>query len=152
MHVWEVLGLNALFWGTKVVKMVSQEKHPFYSGRPKTMFGSVLEHLANLRHVKICKTCVSNLNVLFRCNEYAKMVSEQKHPFYSIRPKMLFGSVLEHTANLPHVKRSKTCVSYLNALFRGTDVAKTVSQQKHPFYSIRPKMMFGSVLENFANL
>jgi hypothetical protein len=38
----------------------------------------------------------------------------------------------------------KTCVSVLNALFRGTKVVK------HPFYSIGPKMMFGSVTEHFA--
>jgi hypothetical protein len=40
----------------------------------------------------------------------------------------------------------KTCVSVLNALVRGTKHAK------HPFYSIGPKMMFGGVSENFANL
>jgi hypothetical protein len=40
----------------------------------------------------------------------------------------------------------KTCVSVLNALFRGAKVAN------HPFYSIGPKMMFGSVTEHFANL
>jgi hypothetical protein len=59
---------------------------------------------------------------------------------------MKFGSVSEHFANLQHVKRCKTCVSGLNALFRGTEVVK------HPFYSIGPKMMFGSVTEHFANL
>jgi hypothetical protein len=31
-------------------------------------------------------------------------------------PKMMFGSVSEHFANLRHVKRGKTCVSSLNAL------------------------------------
>jgi hypothetical protein len=36
--------------------------------------------------------------------------------------------------------------SSLNALFRGTEVVK------HPFYSIGPKMMFGSVSEHFANI
>jgi hypothetical protein len=58
----------------------------------------------------------------------------------------MFGSVSEHFANLRHVERCKTCVSGLNALFRGTEVAK------HPFYSIRPKMMFGSDSEHLANL
>jgi hypothetical protein len=62
-----------------------------------------------------------------------------KHPFYSIRPKMLFRSVLDHFANVQHVKRFKTCVSGLNALFRGTDIAK------HRFDYIGPKMMFGRV-------
>jgi hypothetical protein len=59
---------------------------------------------------------------------------------------MVFGSVSEHFANLRHVKRCKTCVSVLNALFWGIEVVK------HPFYSIGPKMMFGSVSEHFANL
>ena len=40
-------------------------------------------------------------------------------PIYSIRSKMMFGSILEHFVNLPRVKRCKTCVSGLNALFRG---------------------------------
>ena len=59
---------------------------------------------------------------------------------------MMFGSVSEHFANLRHVKRCKTCVLGLNALFRGTEVAT------HPFYSIGTKMMFGSVSDHFANL
>jgi hypothetical protein len=57
---------------------------------------------------------------------------------------MMFGSVSEHFANRRHVKRCKTCVSGLNALFRGTKVAK------HPFYFIGTKMIFGTVLEHFA--
>jgi acid stress-induced BolA-like protein IbaG/YrbA len=52
----------------------------------------------------------------------------------------------EHFAHLHHVKRCKTCVSGLNSLFWGTNVAK------HRFYSIEPKMLLGSVLERFANL
>jgi hypothetical protein len=122
------------------------------------MFGSVSEDFTNLWHVKRCETCLGTKcttlvhrsseattllhlkqNALFRGIEVAK------HPFYSIRPKMMFGSVSEHFANLRHAKRCKTCVSGLNALFRGTEVAK------HPFYSIRPKMMFGSGLNHFAN-
>jgi hypothetical protein len=85
-------GLDALFWGTKVVK------HPFYSIGRKMMFGSVSEHLANLQHVKRCKTCVSGLIALFRGTEVVK------HSFYSIGPKMIFGCVSKHFANLRHVK------------------------------------------------
>jgi acid stress-induced BolA-like protein IbaG/YrbA len=59
---------------------------------------------------------------------------------------MMFGSVSEHFTNLRHVKRCKSCVSGLNAMFRGIEVVK------HPFYSIGPKMMFGSVSEHFTNL
>jgi hypothetical protein len=43
-------------------------------------------------------------------------------------------------------KRCKTCVSGLNALFRGTEAVK------YSFYSIGRKMMFGGVSEHFANL
>jgi hypothetical protein len=43
------LGQNALFWGTEVVK------HPFYSIRPKLMFGSISEHFSNLQQVKDVK-------------------------------------------------------------------------------------------------
>jgi acid stress-induced BolA-like protein IbaG/YrbA len=65
------------------------------------MFGSISEHLANLRHVKRCKTCASGLNALFRGTEVLK------HPFYSIGPEMMFGSVTEHFANLRQVKDAK---------------------------------------------
>jgi hypothetical protein len=87
--------MNALFRGTEVVK------HSFYSMGPKMMFGSISEQLANLRHVKRCKTCVSGLNALFRGTEVVK------HPFYSIGPKMMFGSVTEHFTNLRKVKDAK---------------------------------------------
>jgi acid stress-induced BolA-like protein IbaG/YrbA len=80
------------------------------------MFGSVLEHLANLRRVKRCKTCVSGLNALFRGTEAVN------HSFYSIGPKMMFGCVSERFANLRHVKDAnlvyQSCVSGLNALFQ----------------------------------
>jgi hypothetical protein len=84
-------------------------------------------HLPSTR--KKMQTCVSGLNALFRCTDVVKP------PFYSIRPKMMFGCVSEHFAK--HVERCKTCVSGLNALFQGTEVLK------HPFYSVGPKMMFG---------
>jgi hypothetical protein len=132
--------LNALFRGTKVAK------HPFYSIRPEMIYRNVTEHFANLLHVKRCKTCVLGLNALFGGTKVAKVLSQQKRPFYSIRPKMMFVSVSEHFNNLLHVKGCKTCVSGLNALFRGTKVAK------HPFYSIGPKMIYRNVTEHFANL
>jgi hypothetical protein len=104
------------------------------------MFGSVSEYFTNLRQVNRCKTCVLGLNAMFRGTEVVK------HPFCSIRPKMMFGSVSEHFAKLRQVKRCKTCVWRLNALFWGTEVLK------HQFYSIGPKLMFGSASEHFANL
>jgi hypothetical protein len=59
---------------------------------------------------------------------------------------MMFVSVSDNFTNLQHVKRCKTCVLGLNALFRGTKVVK------HPFQSNGPKLMFGSVSWHFANL
>jgi hypothetical protein len=97
---------NALFRGTKLAK------GPVYSIRTKMMVGNVSEHFANLRHVKICKTCVSGLNALFWGT---KVVN---HPFYSIGTKMMFGSVSDHFANLRHVKRCKTCVRTRMHYFR----------------------------------
>jgi hypothetical protein len=57
------------------------------------------------------------LDALVWGTEAAMMLSQQKHPFYSIRPQMMFESVSEHFHNLLHVKRCKTCVSSLIALF-----------------------------------
>jgi hypothetical protein len=49
------------------------------------------------------------------------------HPFDTIRPNMMFGSVLEHVR--------------LNSLLRGIEVAKTASPQMYPFFSIGLKVM-----------
>jgi hypothetical protein len=75
------------------------------------MFGSVLNHFANHRHVKRWKTCVSASNTLFQDTKVAK------HPFDYIGPKMMFESVSEHFTKLWHVKRCKSCVLGHNALF-----------------------------------
>ena len=64
----------------------------------------------------------------------------------------MFESVSERFANHRHAKQGKTCVSGLNALFWGTEVAKIVSKRNQPFYPIRPQTMFESVSEHFANL
>jgi hypothetical protein len=116
--------MNAIFWCTEVAEMVLQQLHPFYSIGPKVMFGYLLEHLENLRHVNRCKTCVSGMNALFWCTEVAKMVSHQMQAFYSIEPKVMFGCLLEHLENLRHVKRCKTRVSRWNAIFWCSEIAK----------------------------
>jgi hypothetical protein len=59
---------------------------------------------------------------------------------------MMFGSVSEYFTNLRQVKRCKTSVWGLNALFPGAELVK------HPFYSIGPKLMFRSVSEHFTNV
>jgi hypothetical protein len=64
-------------------------------------FGSVLEHLANLRYVTRYKNCVSGLNALFWGTEVVK------HSFYSIGPKTTFGCVSEHFASHWQVKDAK---------------------------------------------
>jgi hypothetical protein len=74
------------------------------------------------------------------------------HQFYSIGQKMMVWIVFEHLKNHHNVKRYKTFVSGVNALFRGTEVVKIVSHLMHAFYSLGPKMMSGSVLEHFVNV
>jgi hypothetical protein len=59
---------------------------------------------------------------------------------------MMFATVSEHFANIRHIKRCNTCVTGLNALFRGIEVAM------YPLYYGRPNMMFGSGLDHFGNL
>jgi hypothetical protein len=106
-----------------------------------------LEHFGILRNVNWRETCVSAPNALFKGTEVVKMISKQFHPLNSIRPKIMFGSVLEHFINLPLVKWCKTCVSVLNAVFRGTEVVKMVSDHMHPFYSMAQKMIVFIVFE-----
>ena len=147
-----VSGINALFRCAEVAKMVSQRNQPFYPTRTQMMFESVSELFPNLRHVKWGKTCVSGLNALFRGTEVVKMVSQRNKLSYPNRPQTMFESVLEHFPNLRHVKRGKTCVSSLNALFWGAEVAKMVSQWNQPFYPSRPQTIFECVSEHLANL
>jgi hypothetical protein len=95
------------------------------------MFGSVLEHFVNLLLVKRCKTCVSVLNAVFGRTEVLKMVLDQMHQFYSIAQKMMLWIVFEQLKNLRNVKRQKTFVSGVNALFRGTEIVKIIFHQMH---------------------
>ena len=141
-----VSSLRALFWGIELLKKVSQRTHPAYSIRHKKKFGCVSEHFANLRHGKLCKICVSSLNVLFRGIELPQKLLLWSHPIYNIRPKMMLRSVSKHFMNLHHEKLCKTCVLAVNALFRGAELPKIVSRRTHPINTIRAKTMFGSVL------
>jgi hypothetical protein len=118
--------------GTKVAK------HPFYSIGPKVIFGSVSEHFANLWHVKISKTCVSGPNALFRVTKLWSIHSIPLEPRWWLA---VFQSI---SLTLARAKMKNLC-SCPNALLQCTKVAK------HPIYSIRTKMMIGSVSEHFAN-
>jgi hypothetical protein len=100
------------------------------------VFWSISLTIGKLKMQNLC----SSLNALFRGTKVVK------HPVYSIGPKMMFGSVSWHFANLWHVKKMQNFCSSLSALFWGT------KDVKHPFYSIGPKMMFGSVPKQFAIL
>jgi hypothetical protein len=119
--------------GTKVVK------HPFYSIRPKLMFGSVSEHFANLRHKKDAKLASET-----ECTILGYQSCEASIRLHWTRNDVreYFRAFRQHSTG----KRCKTCVSRLNTLFRGTKVVK------HPFYSIGHKKMFGSVSDHFTNV
>ena len=97
-----VFGLNSLFWVTELAKMVSQGNQPFYIIGLQTMFESVSEHFANLWNIKWSKTWVSGLNVLLRCTELAKIVSQRNQQSTSLAPNNVsecfeaFHNPLEH--------------------------------------------------------
>jgi hypothetical protein len=80
------------------------------------------------------------------------MISQEIHPFDSVRLKIMFGAVLEHFVILPHVKSCKTYVLDLNIVFRGTEVVRIVSHQMHQYYSMGQKMMVWIVFVHFKNL
>jgi hypothetical protein len=103
------------------------------------MFRSVSEHFANLRHVKRRNTCVRTWMHYF---EVPKLWSNHST---RLEPNQCLGVFRSISLTFGHVKRCKTGISGLNAPFRGAKVVK------HPFYSIGRKMIYGSVLEHFAN-
>jgi hypothetical protein len=119
--------------GTKVVK------HSFYSIRTKMMFGSISEHFANLRHVKRWKLVFQAWMHYFGA---PKLRSIHSTP---LDAKWCLGALWSTSLTLC-TQKDKTCVLGLNALFRGTKVAK------HPFNSIWPKIIYWRAMEHFANL
>ena len=64
---------------------------------------------------------------------------------------MVFGSGFERFTTKMDANQLETgAFRYTNALFRGTKVPMNVFARTHPIAAIRPKMMFGGVLEHFA--
>ena len=115
----------------------------------------VWEHFGACRNTS-ARNSVQNMCFEAKCsilgNPTSKNFSLQTHPIYSIRPKMMFGSVSEHFATLLYENRCKTCVSWQKAQFQGTKLPKKGLLQTHPIYSNIPQTMFGSVSEHFATL
>jgi hypothetical protein len=109
-----VLGPNAVFRGTKVVK------HPFKSIGPKMMFGSISEHFANPRQVK-------DEILVFRARMHyfrvPKLWSIHSSP---LDPKWCLWVFRMISLTFGTNKMQNFCSS-LNALFWGTKVVK------HPF-------------------
>ena len=120
---------------------------------PNRCFGVFRSFSKNFGTSNEAKTCVSRLNALFQGAEVVKMVSQQNKPFYPTWPQMTFETVSEHFANLRHVKRGKCCVSGLNALFRGTGVAKMVRNKINQSTPLDPKWclrVFQSISQTFG--
>src|ERR671922_180475 len=69
---------------------------------------------------------------------------------YTIRSQTMFESVQEHLEDLRHVKRGRTCVSSMNALFQGTEVVKMVSPT--PLDPKRCLRVFWSIWKTFGTL
>src|SRR5579883_2742067 len=140
------------FGGTEVPTNIFARTHPIASIRPKLMFGCVLENFATQMHAKRRETgALRYSNALFRGTHVPTNVFARTHSIAYIRPKMMFGCVLEYFATPMHTKRRETgALRYSNALFRGTHVPTNVFARTHSIASIRPKMMFGCVLEHFG--
>jgi hypothetical protein len=102
------------------------------------MFASISEHFANIRHVKGAKLVFRARMHYFRV---PKLWSIHSSP---LGPKWCLWVFQMISLSFGTNKVQNFCSS-LNALFRGTKVVK------HPFKSIRPNMMYGSVSEHFAN-
>jgi hypothetical protein len=113
------------------------------------LIGVVSVHFINLRDVKRRKTCVSRVNSLFWGTKVPKWFRNQSILSSSLDLKCCLGVFSGHFGNLRNVKIRKTCVSVLNALFRGTEVANIVSSPKDLFIYIQPKVMFASVFGAF---
>jgi hypothetical protein len=85
--------------------------------------------------------------------EIANLVSWPKHPFYSIGPKMIIWSVLEHFRNLRKIKWCKTCVSSLDALFFfAPKLQRSFRNKSIHSTPMDPKSLrvFWSILETFG--
>jgi hypothetical protein len=97
------------------------------------MFGSVLEHFVNVRNVKK----MQNLCIWHECTILGYRSCEigfaPNASIVRLSTQTDFSECFGTSVNLPYVKRCKTFVSGLSALFWGTDVAKMVSHQMHPF-------------------
>jgi hypothetical protein len=157
-NLWHVKRWETCVWGKMhyfgVPKFrsnhsIKTKMNYFWVSKLRSIHSTLLDPkwcLGVFRGISLTSACKKMKNLCFAPECTISGTEVAKYLFYSIRPKMMFGSVLKHFANLRHVQRCKTCVSGLNALFRGTEVAN------HPFYFIRPKMMFGSDPEDFTNI
>jgi hypothetical protein len=128
-----ISGLNALF---RVPKLESIHSTPLEPKWFLVVFRSISLTFGTLKMENLCFGPQCTIS-RYRSCEASILLNWNQNDVWECS---------EYFANLRHIKRWKTCVLVLNALFRGTEVAK------HPFYSIGTKMMFGSVLEHFANL
>ena len=145
-------GLNTLFRGTEVAKMVSHQMHRFYSMGLKIMFGSVLEQFGNLRNLRDAILVFSGLNDYFGVPKLRNWFHTKFIHWTPLDPKWCWEC-------LGAFRKPSECkeMQYLcfgpECLFRGTEVAKMVSHQMHPLDTIRPKMMlwvFSSNSETFG--
>jgi hypothetical protein len=105
-----ILGPNAVFQGTKVVK------HPFFIG-PKMMFVSVSDDFTNLRHVQDAKLVFRAWMHYFGVQKLWSIHSNPLDPKWCLRVFQMIS--LTFGTN----KMQNFCSS-LNALFWGTKVVK----------------------------
>ena len=126
---------SALFWGTELPTNVFTRTHPIARMNVKRWETGAFRYL----------------NALFCGTEFPRNVFARTHQIASIRPKKMFGCVLEHfPTRMPAKPWETDAFRYLNALFRGTELPTNVFAWTQPIASIRPKIMFGSFWEDFT--
>jgi hypothetical protein len=110
---------------------------------PKMLSLSVLEHFVKVRNVKkMLNLCIGHECIILGYRSWGNAFAPNSS-IVLLWSQNDFCECFGTVVNLLHVKRWKTCVSGVNALLRGTEVAKIISHQMHPFVS---------VLEHFGDL
>jgi hypothetical protein len=113
--------------------MVSHQMHAFYSLRLKMMSRSALEHFVNVWNVKKMQNmCIGHECIILGYRSWENGFAPNAS-IVLLWTQNNFCKCFGTFSNLSRVKRCKTCVSGIDVLFWGTEVAKIISFQMHAF-------------------
>ena len=123
--------------------------HPITSVRPKTIFGSVLERFGTLGTKKLQNSCFGTV-----CTFWGSGTSDELfRPNALNNLRQTQNDVWECFGGFRYVRHEKVA----KLVFRGRmhcfwcpEPPTSFFARTHPITSVRPKTMFGSVLERFG--